>query len=204
MSEREGIVKVLPPGEVGEVLEAEWWETSATPEDTDEQEAETEQTETEEAETKSEKKKEDKLLGRGWVALIVLFLFIAIGGFFWFAKSFSPKEKTKETSATDSSPAARQTTQAPVVIPEYPTSGEGHATKEAGIKAWLDPMKTYVRPSRPARYVFVEDTTLFFDDTSGAVVDTTAHHKEWLQMPAGKYLVYPIKDDDNIFFRWWQ
>jgi hypothetical protein len=93
----------------------------------------------------------------------------------------------------------------PFMKPEYPSSGEGHATKETPVKAWLDPMKTHYRPSRPARYVFVEDTELFWDDTEGAKVESnsTEHHKVWLNMPAGKYLVYPL-GVDRIYFRWWQ
>jgi len=85
-------------------------------------------------------------------------------------------------------------------IVEFPISGEGHATKEVGLKAWLDPEKTYTRPSRPARYVFVEDTDVFFDDKEGPV---NTNHKDWKNMPSGKYLVYPLKGD-RVYFRWWQ
>src|SRR3989344_2882722 len=53
---------------------------------------------------------------------------------------------------------------------EFPTSGEGHATKEVGLKAYLDPRRTFTRPSGPARYVFAKDTHLSFDDMEGHIV----------------------------------
>lgn len=96
---------------------------------------------------------------------------------------------------------------APVVAPEYPTHGEGHATKEVGLKAWLDPKKTHVHPSRPARYTFVQDPTLSWDDCAGARVESNSsnHVRVWLEeMPAGEYTIRPINEGDRIFFRWWQ
>ena len=101
--------------------------------------------------------------------------------------------------AVGTSDAAAQT--APVV--EYPTSGEGHATKTMPIKAYLDPKRTFTRPSGPARYVFAEDSSLFFDDVTGHVVDRTENRKIWQDMPEGKYLVEPLHRGD-IFFRWYQ
>jgi hypothetical protein len=86
---------------------------------------------------------------------------------------------------------------------DFPAKGEGHATKKVGLRAWLNPMKTHTRPSREVRYVFAEDTTIFFDDTAGA--DETKYHlieRKWWRMPAGKYIVYPLRSDD-VFFRWW-
>lgn len=81
--------------------------------------------------------------------------------------------------------------------PEFPDRGESHATKTAPAKAYLDPIKTDVQPSRPARYIFLEDPEVFFDDT-GACVNNSA----WRSMPRGKYLVVPLDETADIFFRW--
>lgn len=95
----------------------------------------------------------------------------------------------------------------PIVASEFPTHGQGHATKEIGLKAWLDPKKTHVHPSRPARYTFVQDPTLSWDDRAGAKVESNSsqHVRVWLEeMPTGEYLVYSLNEGDRIFFRWWQ
>lgn len=124
MSEREGIVKVLPPGEVGEVLEAEWWDTNTTNNEENDQEVEAEQEAEEET---TEGKEKDKLLGRGWVALIVILVALAIGGFFFLAKSFSSKEEKKETPAPPAKTETHATLQTVkpvqelVQLPDCPT-----------------------------------------------------------------------------------
>ncbi len=103
------------------------------------------------------------------------------------------------------SPAAKQAAvnnYAPPLVPvvvEFPLSGEGHATKDVGLKAYLDPTRTHTRPSKDARYVFVEDPDVVFDDLVGSNVN----HQAWVDMPSGKYLVYPLSGD-QIYFRWWQ
>lgn len=95
------------------------------------------------------------------------------------------------------------------VIHEYPTSGSGIATKAMPLKAWLDPPKMYVRPTktvngitipRSARYVFASDPSIYFDDVGPGLNN---NHTAWANMPAGFYLVYPLKDY-AIDFRWWQ
>ena len=104
--------------------------------------------------------------------------------------------------------AYKKTTDEPTSLVEYPISGDGVATKVVGLRCWLDPSKTYVRPvcsqttptPAPARYVFAENLTIFFDDT-GPGIDYNS--KKWQGMPAGRYFVYPLKDD-MIYFRWSQ
>jgi len=90
----------------------------------------------------------------------------------------------------------------PTVDMEYPTSGSGRATKEVGLKAYLDPLRVHTLPSGPARYVFAEDRSVFFDDMAGAKIDETESRKIWWKMPAGKYIVYPLVVDE-IIFKWW-
>jgi len=109
-------------------------------------------------------------------------------------------------------PARTQETTTAVVkatpAPEFPTAGEGVATKSTPVKAWLDPGRTYVRPMRsstdetpaPARYVLVENPAKYFDDVGP---DLNQNHRAWDKMPAGQYLVYPLRDDE-IYFRWWK
>ena len=92
----------------------------------------------------------------------------------------------------------RRATTPPITV-EFPSSGEGYATKEIGLKAWLNPMRTYLRATEPTRYVFVENPEVTFDDL-GPIGQNS---KEWFNMPAGKYLVYPLKGD-KTYFHWWQ
>lgn len=135
--------------------------------------------------------------GWTWFILVIIIVLLGIGGCI---SSCHKKAKAKEVARQQ---AIAYALTHPPLPPEFPTSGEGHATKQVGLKVWLDPMKTYVRASKPARYVFVEDPDLFFDNTENARVQNTEHYKKWLDMPPGKYLVYPIKED-RLYFRWWQ
>ena len=92
--------------------------------------------------------------------------------------------------------------------PEYPPSGSGVATKAVPLKCWLDPGRTYVRPMRsstdetpaPAQYVLVGNPAEYFDDVGPGL---NQNHRAWEKMPAGQYLVYPLRDDE-IYFRWWK
>lgn len=86
-------------------------------------------------------------------------------------------------------------------VAEFPTSGSGVATKAIGLKAYLDPLKSSTRPSKSARYVFVDNPKLFFDDvgTNGKIGNNA---KIWWKMPPGRYVVYPIGAED-ITFSWW-
>lgn len=162
---------------------------------------------------KIKRKKEDaSSTPTNWMGVItklaVVVLLLSLGSCFFFTgyatykTATTPKPPPPNTSAT--MPQSSQ----PSVAPEYPTSGEGYATKEVGLEAWLDPMKTYLRPTsdenpdvpRAARYVFAKNKKLFFDDTGPSI----GTKKElWWKMPAGNYLVYPLKED-KIYFRWWQ
>lgn len=139
-------------------------------------------------------------LGGGIVAITLVL------GVVYLIHSTKAKAKAEKVAmAQAAAEYARIHPPAPNVPPEYPTSGSGHTTQATPIKAWLDPMKTFLRPSRAARYVFVEDPEMVFDETytEGLESNSTPHRKQWLAMPAGKYLVYPL-GADKIYFRWWQ
>ena len=88
-------------------------------------------------------------------------------------------------------------------IVEYPICGKGHATNGIGLKAWLDPMKTHIRTTKPARYVFVKDTDSFFDNVGNSQTETEERKKIWWNMSAGEYIVYPI-NGERLYFQWWQ
>jgi len=108
------------------------------------------------------------------------------------------------TTADNASPPIATVSPTPPPAPTFPTSGEGHANKEVGLKAYLDPQRTFTRPSGRARYVFAEDPSLYYDDLAGASINRDAKRRRiWWDMPEGKYIVYPLEADD-IFFRWWQ
>ena len=92
-------------------------------------------------------------------------------------------------------------TNPPPIIVEFPISGEGNATDKVGVKIWFDPQKTRVRTSRPARYVFLRDNTLVYEDTEGTSEIDNQKKKEWLSLIPGEYLVYPLKGD-KVYVKW--
>lgn len=140
-------------------------------------------------------KKNDKK--RGWILGIIAAIAMMIG----IRSCVSTHKKGQE--ARENARAEERARIARIPPPEYPLAGEGHAKAGVGIKAYLDPKRTYTRPSGPAKYVFAEDTSLFFDDVEGHVVDRTPNRQKWQEMPEGKYIVYPLVRDD-IYFKWWQ
>lgn len=84
---------------------------------------------------------------------------------------------------------------APVVAdPEFPTSGEGIATASAPVKAHLDPLRSHMRQSDPARYCLVGTATCI--ELRG-----TNDAARWHQMPAGNYEVTPL-GAGQIDFTW--
>jgi formylglycine-generating enzyme required for sulfatase activity len=95
---------------------------------------------------------------------------------------------------------SQSTANVPTVVVEFPTSGSGRATKEVGLKAYLDPRRTEGRLSGPAKYVFADNPALSFDDKPGPMDAATA--QRWWSMPAGNYIVYP-RGVDEISFTWW-
>jgi hypothetical protein len=89
--------------------------------------------------------------------------------------------------------------------PEWPSAGIGVAKKGVGIQAWMDtsPSGTETVQSAPVRYVLESNPAIYFDDMEvGGKVDREAR-KAWRKLPTGRYIVYPIGDDD-VEFRWWK
>jgi hypothetical protein len=86
--------------------------------------------------------------------------------------------------------------------PLFPASGNGVAKKGIGVQAYLDPMRTSTKSSGPAIYMLESNPAVQVEDHGvGDAVDERAL-AIWRKMPAGKYVVYPLGDDD-ITFRWW-
>lgn len=131
--------------------------------------------------------------GWAWVVFWILAVTVGVG-------SCKQSNEAKKT-ALENTRRAVAAIPAPVV--EYPISGEGHATKEVGLKVWLDPMKTSTRTSRAARHVFVEDPAVFYEHDEVTGEQPPEKKKQWEMMPKGKYLVYPLTGD-RIFFQWSQ
>lgn len=107
------------------------------------------------------------------------------------------KEAAAEYAATHPTPTPIATTQPPD-DPEFPRSGSGYATKSAGVKCWLDPMKSNIRPVGPVRYAVADHPSLFVDDHLDRRND-----RKWWRMPAGKYIIYPLKEGEEVYVRWW-
>lgn len=83
--------------------------------------------------------------------------------------------------------------------PEYPYSGTGRATQRDGVKAYLNPRKAYTRISTKAKFVFVGNTSVAYEDKNPGVIERSS---KWWDMPPGEYLVYPI-EDEYLDFTWW-
>jgi len=141
-----------------------------------------------------------------WKWLVSLVTIVLVGwGIWWFIHR--PAKPATPTS-TYLAPATPVATATPYDNPEYPRSGSGIATKAEPLKAWLNPKRTCTRARKNpetekqagARYIFVEDPTITFDDLPGDNIN----HGEWLRKPPGKYMVYPIPGVEKIHFRWWQ
>jgi len=130
------------------------------------------------------------------IGLIVISVFL-------FTKARGHKvAKEEEAKAppppTYSAPPALIVATTPPDDPEFPRSGSGYATKTAGVKCWLDPMKSNVRPAEPVRYVVADHPSLFVDDHLDRRND-----KKWWRMPAGRYIIYPLKEGEEVYVRWW-
>lgn len=108
-------------------------------------------------------------------------------------------DRAAMTKAAAERAAAKEAEKRLSTDPEYPDQGEGFPTKDVPLKCWLDPRKTYTRPSGPARYCFEGVPDMCFEDTAGTRVETSS---KWQAMPDGKYLVTPLKSD-RIYFRWY-
>lgn len=95
-------------------------------------------------------------------------------------------------------------TSTPVVknVPQYPYSGTGRGTKMNGVKAYLNPRKVYTRISKPAKFVFVANPSLYFEDKMPGVIDRTPLSQVWHDMPPGEYIVYPL-EEEPLDFTWW-
>jgi hypothetical protein len=117
----------------------------------------------------------------GTLLVLSLAFNISLCGYRWYKDTSTPASKT---------------------APEYPYSGTGRGTKTEGVKAYLNPRKAYTRISNPAKFVFVANPSLYFEDKMPGVIDRTPLSQIWHNMPPGEYLVYPI-EDETLDFTWW-
>lgn len=134
------------------------------------------------------------------ILIAIIIIVLTVGLLFLTGKSSSSQEK--ETTKTEKE--NNQSFQ--VVTAEFPTSGQGYATMEKPIKAYLNPLRshTVVLGAGHTKFVLVSDTNIFYF-CACKKPDTTKTGKieEWWKMPAGNYLVYP-NGKDEIMFSWQQ
>ena len=135
--------------------------------------------------------------------IILVAIGLIIISVFLFTKARGHKV-AKEEEAKVPPPPTYSAPLAPVVMttsppddPEFPRSGSGFATNTTGVKCWLDPMKSNIRPVGPVRYVVADHPSLFVDDHLDHRND-----RKWWRMPAGKYIIYPLKEGEEVYVRW--
>jgi hypothetical protein len=89
---------------------------------------------------------------------------------------------------------------APVIAepenPEFPHAGTGFATRDAGLKVWLDPHRSFCHPNRPAVYEVAGHPNVYYID------HLDGRDSAWRKFPVGEYVVYPYGDDDEISVSW--
>ncbi len=78
----------------------------------------------------------------------------------------------------------------------FPIAGNGTATDSEPVKAWIDPMVTHGRGTKPVKYVLAKDPSkvYFGSGTAGS---------RWPMPVAGSYLVYP-QQGGEVKYTWWQ
>ncbi|MDR3519578.1 MAG: hypothetical protein P4L63_01665 [Candidatus Pacebacteria bacterium] len=92
----------------------------------------------------------------------------------------------------------------PRPVPEFPVSGQGVATQDKPLKAWLDPTRTYLRPSSQVCYESLDKTISTLCDTATNGEFSQEFAREWRKKPAGAYIVRPFKADQTVSFAWYQ
>jgi hypothetical protein len=90
-----------------------------------------------------------------------------------------------------------------LAIIEFPTSGEGYATMDKPIKAYIDPHKTHTRPVGCVRYTFFDNPSIWIIERGPVEGNSGIDVNKFLSMPAGRYVVTP-EGTENAFLRWWQ
>lgn len=89
-----------------------------------------------------------------------------------------------------------------IVVIEFKTFGEGHATRTVPLKMYIDPSVTHIRATGPVKFVFVEDPTVFFLDVPVPDEEKMDKKIRWSRMMKGKYYAYSL-EKANIFINWW-
>lgn len=110
--------------------------------------------------------------------------------------------KSEEDIETGEVPTTGKIANPPIVV-EFPTEGGMTIRSSKPGKVWLDPAKTYIRPTGPAVYTFAKDRSVVFYDTASDQRLNVNNDKWTKWFPAGEYYVSPYKRD-SIYFRWWQ
>jgi hypothetical protein len=133
----------------------------------------------------------------GWVWVLVIFISIAlcVVGILMMLKG---KDKKPEEPKIE----APIMVEVPPPPAEYPKTGEMTIYADEQAKAWIDPKKTYLRPTGPATYTFTKDQSIVFYDTASNMKLNVNSDKWQKWYPAGEYLVTPYQRD-SIYFRWW-
>jgi len=124
------------------------------------------------------------------IASVLIYLFFFFG------------RKKEESTETGDVPTTGSVQYTPIVV-EFPTEGEMTIRSSKPGKAWLDPSKTYIRPTGPAVYTFAKDRSVVFYDTASNQKLNVNNDKWTKWFPAGDYYISPYKRD-SIYFRWWQ
>ena len=119
------------------------------------------------------------------VAVIRILVMIIIKG------CDTPRDKTSPLSSTTNDTGNNYSS-------NFPTSGEGHATLDKPIKAYLIPLKTHIKVlgAGHTKFVLVSNPNIFFICACKKYEGESGNIENWYHMPAGNYFIYPYQRDE--------
>lgn len=85
----------------------------------------------------------------------------------------------------------------------YPSSGEGYASVNQPIKAYLNPQRSHTRPQGVVRYEFENDPSVWIIEYGPAEGNKGIDQYKWWSMPKGNYIITPVNPEETIYFYWY-
>ena len=101
-------------------------------------------------------------------------------------------------SSCNKIPSATENVEGNNYSSNFPTSGEGYATLDKPIKAYLIPLRTHIKVlgAGHTKFVFASDPNTFFICACKKYEGESGNIEDWYHMPAGNYFIYPYQRDE--------